>query len=290
MVEVETVGVSNLADCEIGDHIFPIYMAVRQGDFDVETSHVARQAAAVAAAVAEMERSEQLTTINPIQKHPPPGYGSGEPHQHTTIHIAPTEIEDFVPEEVRYVGHKKPCLYRYYIGCRTLLALWVFFCLSIRLVAVPPALLFFSFIFSFIYCICGSRNRSVEVESFKAVLTINHFIVHYEEFIPETCCADTDESTVCCISHSHQKWDSGTKLTFLKYVEIETCCCIETLNIYTGVKQTSCCGCDDPDLQLICMEDAKGLQRQLLKARNDCREMIVPSHPAYDLIAGKPKV
>jgi len=295
-MDVETEGVSNLADCEVGDLIFPIYMAVRQGDFDDATSQIARRAAAVAAAVAEMEQSEQLTTMNPIQKQPPPGYSSsGEHHQQTTIHIAPTQTEDFVPEEVRYVGRPISCLYYMCIGCRTLFRLWYFLlsaCLSdVHALASAPVFFFLSFICSLICCIRGSRNWFVEVESFKAVLTLNHFIVRYDEFNPETCnCGNNHESTVCCITHTRDHVASGTKLTFLKYVEIETCCCIETLNIYTGVKRTSCCGCDEPDLQLICMEDAKGLQRQLLKARNDCREMIVPRHPAYDLIAGKPKV
>jgi hypothetical protein len=290
-------GVTNLADCEVGDLILPIYDAVpRQGEDDIKMSHVARQAAAVAAAVAEMEKAERLETINPIQRQPPPGYNvSGEPQQQQyklstyTSLTYDTQTKDVVPEEVRFVGRPLSCLYHIYVLCRQLITLWIV--ITFTCSALPPLIFFFGFIFSSISCFCGSRNRNVEVESFKAVLTLNHFIIRHEELNPVDCdCGCTNETSICCIAHSHDFKTSGTKLMHLKHVEIETCCCIETLNLYTGVKETTCCGCDDPDLQLVCMEDTKGLQRQLLKARNDCREMIVPHHPAYDLITGKPKM
>jgi len=245
-----------------------------------------------------MEKAERLETINPIQRQPPPGYNvSGEPQQQqyklstytSPTYDALTQTKDVVPEEVRYVGRKQRCEYRFYVGCRNLLGLWIF--LTSRLVGAPPALLLLLFIMSIVFCMHGFRNRTEEVESFKAILTLNHFIVRYDEYNPNTCdCGNSDESTICCITQSRDSWAIGTKLMYLKYIEIETCCCIETLNIYTGPKETNSCGCDDPDIQLICMEDAKSLQQQLSKARNDCREMIVPRHPAFDLIAGHPKL
>lgn len=310
-----------LNSCNVGDYILPIYDAVRQGD---EMSQNAKAAAAVAAAVAEMEKEDKLETLNPLNL-PPPGYSGSStsiqspiPQQQTnynlpisTILNAPEPNPFPDPEEVLYVMRKRQCfINNLFVGvrsscsfsmqmlagcagicCGDLCGEIVLACISNFLFTLIPIFFWYMSITSFFYCLCSSRNRTIEVESVKAILTPNHFIIRYEEFNPSNlnCPIVIDDSTVCCFKHERKDIKLGTHFSHLQLVEIETCCCIESLNVYTGNKEKSCCGCDDPDMQLICMENSLALRRELINGRNKVRESMGPRHPAYELISGKAK-